>query len=121
MGLFWKEKNPSYIRGNTVFNIKVSTILQLLQSYFTTIRLEVYIQQVNTCSQNRQSTKFQNHENINFVEKLYSFILYNQVYIVKHDVKSLHSGLIFRENTSRLTDGFDIDYLSIHGSIIFCI
>ena len=43
-----------------------------------------------TCSQNRQSTKFQNHENINFVEKLYFFILYNQVYIVKHGVKSLH-------------------------------
>ena len=52
-----------------------------------------------TCSQNRQSTKFQNHENINFVEKLYFFILYNQVYIAKHDVKSLHSGFIFRENT----------------------
>ena len=76
---------------------------------------------LNTCSQNRQSTKFQNHENINFVEKLYFCILYNQVYIVKHGVKSLHSGFIFRENTSRLTDGFDIDYLSIHGSIIFCI
>ena len=29
----------------------------------------------NTCSQNRQSIKFQNHENINFVEKLYFFIL----------------------------------------------
>ena len=79
------------------------------------------IQGLYTCSQNRQSTKFQNHENINFVEKLYFFILYNQVFIVKHDVKSLHSGFIFRENTSRLTDGFDIDYLSIHGSIIFCI
>ena len=38
-----------------------------------------------------------------------------------HDVKSLHSGFIFRENTSHLTGGFDIDYLSIHGSIIFCI
>ena len=53
-----------------------------------------------TCSQNRQSTKFQNHENINFVEKLYFFISYNQVYIAKHDVNSLHSGFIFRENTS---------------------
>ena len=74
-----------------------------------------------TCSQNRQSTKFQNHENIIFVEKLYFFNLYNQVYIVKHGVKPLHSGFIFRENTSHLTDGFDIDYLSIHGSIIFCI
>ena len=39
-----------------------------------------------TCSQNRQSTKFQNHENINFVEKLYFFILYNQVHTAKHDV-----------------------------------
>ena len=58
-----------------------------------------YIQHI-TCSQNRQSTKFQNHENINFVEKLYFFILYNQIYIAKHDVKSLHSGFIFRENTS---------------------
>ena len=38
---------------------------------------------------------------------------------MKHGVKSLHSGFIFRENTSRLTDGFDLDYLSIHGSIIF--
>ena len=54
----------------------------------------------NTCSQNRQSTKFQNHENINFVEKLYFFILYNQVCIAKHGVKPLHSGFIFRENTS---------------------
>ena len=80
-----------------------------------------YLFTLDTCSQNRQSTKFQNHENINFVEKLYFCILYNQVYIVKHGVKSLHSGFIFRENTSRLTDGFDIDYLSIHGSIIFCI
>ena len=53
--------------------------------------------QLFTCSQNRQSTKFQNHENINFVEKLYFFILYNQVYIAKHVVKSLHSGFIFRE------------------------
>ena len=40
---------------------------------------------------------------------------------MRHDVKSLHSGFIFRENTSHLTDGFDIDYLSIHGPIIFCI
>ena len=38
----------------------------------------------NQSSQNRQSIKFQNHENINFVEKLYFFILYNQVYIAKH-------------------------------------
>ena len=45
----------------------------------------------------RQSTKFQNHENINFVEKLYFFILYNQAYIAKHVVKSLHSGIFFRE------------------------
>ena len=37
-----------------------------------------------TCSQNRQATKFQNHENINFVEKLYFFISYNQVYIAKY-------------------------------------
>ena len=51
----------------------------------------------HTCSQNRQSIKFQNHENINFVEKLYFFILYNQVNIAKHVVKSLHSGFIFRE------------------------
>ena len=58
-----------------------------------------------TCSQNRQSTKFQNHENINFVEKLYFFILYNHVYIAKHDVTSLHSGFIFRENTSHYKVG----------------
>ena len=58
-----------------------------------------------TCSQNRQSTKFQNHENINFVEKLYFFILYNKVYIAKHDVKPLHSGFIFRENTSHYKVG----------------
>ena len=45
-------------------------------------------------SQNRQSTKFKNHENINFVEKLCFFNLYNQVYIAKHDVKSLHSEFI---------------------------
>ena len=38
---------------------------------------------------------------------------------MKHDVKSLHSGFIFRENTSHLTDGFDIDYLSNHGSSFF--
>ena len=59
----------------------------------------------NTCSQNRQSTKFQNHENINCVEKLYFFILYNHVYIAKHVVKSLHSGFIFRENTSHYKVG----------------
>ena len=53
-----------------------------------------------TCSQNRQSIKFQNHENINFVEKLYFFIVYNQVYIAKHVAKSPHLGFIFRENTS---------------------
>ena len=47
----------------------------------------------------RQSLRFQNHENINFVKKLYFFILYNRVYIAKHDVKSLHEGFIFRENT----------------------
>ena len=41
-----------------------------------------------------QSIKFQNHENINFVEKLYFFVLYNQVCIAKHIVKSLHSGFI---------------------------
>ena len=58
-----------------------------------------------TCSQNRQSTKFQNHENTNFAEKLYFFILYNQVYIAKHGVKSLHSGFIFRENTSHYKVG----------------
>ena len=52
------------------------------------------IQDFVTCSQNRQSTKFQNHENINFVEMLYFFILYNQVYTAKHDVKSLHLGFI---------------------------
>ena len=38
---------------------------------------------------------------------------------MKHDVKPLHSGFIFRENTRHLTDGFGIHYLSIHGSIIF--
>ena len=58
-----------------------------------------YLYGKHTCSQNRQSTKFQNHENINFVEKLDFFILYNPVYIAKHDVKYLHSGFIFRENT----------------------
>ena len=51
-----------------------------------------------TCYQNRQSIKFQNHENINFVEtELYFFISYNQVYIAKHFVKSLHSGFILGE------------------------
>ena len=58
-----------------------------------------------TCSQNRQSTKFQNHENINFVEKLYFFILYNHVYIAKHVVKSLHSGFSFRENINHFKVG----------------
>ena len=47
-----------------------------------------------TCSQNRLSIKFQNHDNINFVEKLYFLILYNQVYIAKHGLKSLYSGFI---------------------------
>ena len=51
----------------------------------------------NTCSQNRQSIKFQNHENINFVEKLCFLILFIQEYIAKHVLKSLHSGFIFRE------------------------
>ena len=55
---------------------------------------------LHTCSQNRQSIKFQNHANIHFVEKLYFFILYNQVYIAKHVLRSLHSGFIFRENTN---------------------
>ena len=55
------------------------------------------LRQLSTCSQNRQSTKFQNHENINFVEKLYFFILYNHVYIAKHVVKSLHSGFILEK------------------------
>ena len=45
------------------------------------------------CSQNRQSIKFQNHEKINFVEKLYFFILYNQVYIAKHVVNTRDSFL----------------------------
>ena len=58
-----------------------------------------------TCSQNRQSIKLQNHENINFVEKLYFFILYNQVYIAKHVVKSIHSGFIVRESTSHYKVG----------------
>ena len=61
-------------------------------------RIHVRRRQYQTCSQNRQSIKFQNHENINSVEKLYFFILYNQVYIPKHYLKSLHSGFIFREN-----------------------
>ena len=52
---------------------------------------------------NQQNFKI--HENINFVEKLYFFILYNQVYIAKHDVKPLHSGFIFRENTSHYKVG----------------
>ena len=59
----------------------------------------------HTCSQNRQSIKFQNHENINFVEKLYFFILYNQVYNAKHIVKSVYSGFIFRKNTSHYQVG----------------
>ena len=59
-----------------------------------------------TYSQNRQSIKFQNHENIYFVEKLYFFILYNQVYIAKHVLKSLHSGFIFRENTNHYKVGW---------------
>ena len=57
---------------------------------------------LNTCSQNRQSTNFQNHKNINFVEKLYFFIVYNQVYIAKHVVKSLHSGFIFSKKYKSL-------------------
>ena len=52
------------------------------------------VTELYTCSQNRQSIKFQNRENINLVEKLYFFILYNQVYIAKHVLKSLHSGSI---------------------------
>ena len=44
--------------------------------------------------------QFQNNENINFVEKLYFFILYNQVYIAKHVLKFLHSGFIISENTN---------------------
>ena len=32
---------------------------------------------------------------------------------MKHDVKPLHSGFIFRENTSHLSDGFD-KWLSVH-------
>ena len=58
-----------------------------------------------TCSQNRQSTKFKNHENIDFVEKLYFFILFNQENIAKNDVKPLHSGFIFRENISHYKVG----------------
>ena len=49
---------------------------------------------------NQQNFKIMKILNINFVEKLYFFILYNQVYIAKHDVKFLHSGFIYRENTS---------------------
>ena len=60
---------------------------------------------LNTCSQNRQSIKFQNYENIIFFEKLYFFILYNQVYIAKHVLKSLHSAFIFREITNHYTVG----------------
>ena len=71
----------------------------------TIMQLINLTKQFNTCSQNRQSTKFQNHENINFVENLYFFILYNQVYIAKRGVKSLHSGFIFRENTSHYKVG----------------
>ena len=52
--------------------------------------LDVCLHLLNTWSQNRQSIKCQNHENINFVEKLYFFILYNQIYIAKHILKSLH-------------------------------
>ena len=59
----------------------------------------------NTRSQKRQSIKFQNHETFNFVEKLYFFFLYNQVYIAKHVLKSLHSGFIFRENTNHYKVG----------------
>ena len=58
-----------------------------------------------TCSQNRQSIKFQNHENINFVKKLYFFILHNQVNIVKLVLKSLHSRFMFGENTSHYKVG----------------
>ena len=50
---------------------------------------------LHTCSQNRQSIKLQNHETIiNFVEKLYFFILYKQVYIIST------LGIYFRENTN---------------------
>ena len=55
--------------------------------------------------QNIQSVKFQNNKNINFVEKLYFFILYNQVYIAKHVLKSPHSGFIFMENTNNYNVG----------------
>ena len=69
--------------------------------------INIYVQSQNplNCSQNRQSIKFQNHENIKFVEKLYFFILYNQVYIAKYVVKYLHSGVIFRENTNHYKVG----------------
>ena len=35
---------------------------------------------------------------------LYFFILYNQVYIEKYVLKSLHSGIFFRENTNHYKD-----------------
>ena len=44
---------------------------------YADISMQGALLQLITCSQNRQSTKFQNHENINLVEKLYFFILYN--------------------------------------------
>ena len=65
--------------------------------------LDVCLHSLYTCSQNTQSIKFQNHENINFVEKLY--FLYNKIYIAKHVLKYLHSGFIFRENTNHYKVG----------------
>ena len=92
------------IGGQSTLNqrgFNVESMLCILRDY---IKIASFCP-VFTCSQNRQSTKFQNHENINFVEKLYFFILYNHVYIAKHDVKSLHPGFIFRENTSHYKVG----------------
>ena len=85
-------------KGNVILELPLAAIT----AFYQVLNLSSHC---NTCSQKRQSTKFQNHENINFVEKLYFFILYNQVYIAKHDVKSLHSGFIFRENTSHYKVG----------------
>ena len=99
----FRQKHHNYL------NEPLFKLLLLQESYHFIRRYQakniVDCASVFTCSQNRQSTKFQNHENINFVEKLYFFILYNQVYIAKHDVKSLHSGFIFRENASHYKVG----------------
>ena len=90
----------SKVRGIRI--LSKFSIVQMQDAIITSLKFIMAGHQANMQS---QSTKFQNHENINLTEKLYFFILYNQVYIARHDVKSLHSGFIFRENTSHYKVG----------------